>query len=209
MASIDASLNAPGQIAADAEVIADGDLLARQIIYPTAFAADVVGANALVQFMGDRNQDGSFSESLVLERLTTEGAIHEHGCASSKRKNEKLKEKRASKGMTPAEPVAGEDRFYYCGFTSAEAGQLTLVRPRYIIELSIEEDDGVEAHVAIYLRPTDAANKLKGADKTEAGRLLALKFGNPSPHICPEDKSDQHHPLNKYGTDVLLLKDAA
>jgi hypothetical protein len=192
-----------------AETIADDDLLARHVFYPNAQEAAIVGENTLVRFMGNRNEDGSFSESLLLERLIDGPTIHALGCEAAKGKNNRLKLKREGKGLQPAEPVSGEDRQYYCGYLRAPAAPLHLKTPRYQIELAVEEDNGVAAHVALYLRPSAPDTKLNGNDKTEAGRLLALKFSDPQAHVCPEDVADTHQPINKLGPAALTMKDAA
>jgi hypothetical protein len=191
------------------EVISDSDTLARQVIYPAAFDGALIGANALIQFLGDRNDDGSFTESLMLERLTTQQAIHFHGCKSAKRKNEKQRLKREKAAKFPVEPVPGEDRHYYCGYTRSQAKPLYIKTARYFIDLTVEEDDGEPAHVTIALRPTDLAAKLKPNDKTEAGRLLALMFADPQPHVCAEDQNDASHPINRWGAEALVMKSAA
>lgn len=204
MASTDAGLESTQADDNAEQEILDQDLLARQIFYATSFENDAVSANALLQFRGDRNGDGSFDESLFLLRLTNGGQINSAGCQAAAIQNERQKAKRESKGLQPPEPQPGVDRRYYCGYTAAAARDLRLNGANYNVELKHSPEDDMDSHVAIYLRPASDA-KLHAADRTEAGRLLALAFKDPEPHICDVDAGDAHHPVMKFGAEILKV----
>lgn len=185
------------------EVIGDGDLVARQIFYETSFEGSFVSVNKLLQFQGNRNDDGSFDESLFLLRLTTPPEIHDAGCSSAKSQNERVRAKREGKGL-PGEPVSGEDRRYYCGFTRASAAELKISGANYNIQLTLTPEGGMISHVAIFLRPAPQ-KKINANDRTEAGVKLARFFTDPNPHVCDVDAADVHHPVTKHGPGVLTV----
>src|ERR1700748_2892102 len=97
------------------QAVGDDDPLARQIIYDLCFEDGVVGANALLQFIGNRNADGSFDESLHALSMISPKDLHAIGCAGAVLKNDRQQLKRVKQCLEPSEPVSGEDRRYYCG----------------------------------------------------------------------------------------------
>jgi len=155
-------------------------------------------------FRGSSEPDGSFTESLYLLRLLSHEEIHCLGCARAVRLNEREQAKREGKGKMPPEPVSGEDRKYYCGFVSAKAETLQISGTKYEVTLELDPEDGVEGHVSIALRPK-GVTKVTAADRTEAGRLLARKFGEPVSKVCDIDKEDRFHPVNARGINVLRM----
>lgn len=185
--------------------IEPADRLARSIIYNDAFANDAVSQDALLCFMGNRNPDGSFDESVYLTRLITPDRLHALGCDQAARKNIRVSEKRVKKGLDPA-PESGVDRKYYCGFATAVASVLSSPEnDNYTVELSLIPEQGEESHVSVVLKPKDG-KKLVPNDRTEAGRLLALAFDETNPHLCDCDVADANHPVTKWGAGVLIAR---
>ena len=187
-----------------AEEIQDQDRLARQIFYATSFENDAVSANALLKFAGNSNADGSFDESLFLLRLTNHDVVSLAGCDAAELQNQRVREKRIKNGKEPVDPVPGVDRRYYCGYTSADAVKLRISGENYNVELQHAPEYGMISHVSIFLRPS-AGRKIHPADRTEAGRRLALAFGDPVPHVCDIDTSDAEHPVVKHGAAILTM----
>jgi hypothetical protein len=182
--------------------IADDDRVTRELMYADQFDGDAVSAGALLQFLGNRNADGSFDESLALLKLTTPENLHQAGCDREKRLIVRVTEKRQRRGAA-GPPVPGEDRPYYCGFSQADAGGLRIEGEAYQTEVVHTPEEG-PAHVSIYLRPKEGKH-LVANDRTEAGRRLALAFRDPVGHLCPGCEDDEHHPLNKFGPDCLKV----
>ncbi len=195
----------PPSIGSHVEIISDDDILSREIIYSNAFEGDVVSSNALLQFKGGANSDGSYAESLALMRLTVVEILHANGCKRSIGLNDRVRANRIRKELPP-EPVAGIDRKYYCGLTKAIARNLRISGNNYYIEVVHEREDGYEHHVAIYLRPA-IAKKVLPNDRTEAGRLLALAFAGPISWVCDFDQADPAHPVKHWGDQVLIIRD--
>lgn len=189
------------------EVVQDGDELARAIFHKTSFEGDVVGVNALLAFQGNRNDDGSFDESLFLMRVSSSDRVHDLGCKKAARDNAKARARRIEKGQDP-EPVPGKDKRYYCGFTRACAKDLAIEGDNYVVTLAHSPEEDIPEHVAIVLQPKPDRAIVKN-DRTEAGRKLALKFSAPASHICECDTEDPEHPVVKIGPHVLTLADAA
>ena len=103
--------------------------------------------------------------------------------------------------MAP-EPEPGVDKRYYCGFAAGAASGLQPTGDTFAVELVQRAEHGVDAHVAIVVRPT-TERKLKGGDLTEVGRLLALAFTEVAPHICPAQAADKLHPIARWGAGCL------
>jgi hypothetical protein len=208
MASTEATAPDPEGGSEDVE-IADEERLARQIFYKISFLNGVLSANSLLQFLGNRNADGSFDESLFMRSLTSDQDIYDAGCQAAASQNNRRRETRERKGLEPADPVPGQDRRYYCGFTHARAADLKLKGDNYNVELMAIEENGMKGHVSIFLRPNPGVDKLHRNDLTEAGALLARRFGDPHAWICRNDVGDAEHPVAKFGPNVLVMVDSA
>lgn len=186
------------------ETIANDQQLARCVLYGQFFVGQSVSEALLFRFEGE-GPDGSKKESCVWRKYArTVTEVHRIGTAIAVVQNARIAGQRAARGETPATPVAGKDRRYYCGFYQALAGNLRIEGLYYAVSVEHEIENGERSHVTVRLRINDAPDKSARANaKTEARRRLARALHSPEPFVPESDRDDPYHPINKWGADCL------
>lgn len=179
-------------------VILDSDEIARCIIFDKAFSHDVHIDEHLWIF-GQSDEHGKSHESALLVRLAQEPEmLHAMGCHIA-----------AVQNTFRNDPVPGPKRRYYCGYRLARFGDLPKAGDGYTIEISLQPENGLEAHLDVALTIHVSGKSARRTRKTDAGLALAEQFGAPVPHVCKCDEADTFHPINQWGEKCLFGSDTS
>src|SRR5450631_2504969 len=106
------------------------DLVARFVLYPAFFTADVFDRSNMFQFTNSGEESGVWRRE-----APTDLDVHRRGCKKARLKNKRTSEAyaaRIAEGKNPQKPVTE----YYCGFLEAERGALEIQTDFARVELA-------------------------------------------------------------------------